>query len=153
MNKYGLPKDSITGNTVKMKAFQILALLIASVSSLLAQEVQQPFTERRYSLQDVFANRFDLDGKVVKIDVTFTKVAPEQVSKDEWKMFCKSSPGIASAYEYVYIGRDGAQKIFLGKSSAPRDYQGYALVTPDKITLIGKSVHKGTNGKVVEYTW
>ena len=77
----------------------------------------------------------------------------EQVSASEYRIFVQDKSGSLSGYNHVYFPREGVEKLGLLKKTNHGSMSFFVLVSPEKLTAIGRSVRRGGGGEVLTYMW
>lgn len=126
--------------------------IIFLVSASAFAQLPPPASNKVYSLGEVLKSKFDLDGKVVRLQVNMSSLAPEQVSATEYRVFAQSDDKSGFEMNHVYIPKPGFDSLGLNRKNPSKNFMVWAIVTPDKITAVGKTINRDMGGRV-NYVW
>lgn len=96
-----------------------------------------PSAGRIYTIKDLEANKFTLNGQTVRVKLLKPYFTPEQVAPDMYRVFIEEKDLSASAY--IYFPAEGAQKLNLLTKTARGALSFWVHVTPDRYTAIGRA--------------
>lgn len=120
-----------------------LIFAFLAFASLAMAETPQIVSGKQFTLDEVAKQKFELAGKIVRLNLVSTIFDAEQVSPTEYKIFVKNGSG--TEYNYIYFPKEGADKLgLLKKKSGSMNF--YVLVQPDKLTAVGRSLSISSGG-------
>ena len=114
-----------------------------------------PIEGETFGFFDIEAQKFELAGKVVRVEITGTILGSEPIGGDQLRAMVKDTGG---RYGQVEFPRAGLEKLGLSKSYTGKPVSLYLLITPQgkepaaKSTAVGSKFTRGADGGG-KYEW
>ncbi len=114
-----------------------------------------PIEGKTFGFFDIEAQKFELAGRVVRVEITGTILGSEPIGGDQLRAMVKDTGG---RYGQVEFPRAGLEKLGLSKDYSGKPVSLYLLITPQgkepaaKSAAVGSKFTRGADGKG-QYEW
>ena len=105
-----------------------------------------------FTLAEINRRRFELEGKVVRVELVGRRYDVEQMSPTEFRIFVRDPSRSLSGYGYIYFSLEGIETLGLLKKPSYSALSFFVFVSPEKLTAVGRYT-AGGNGTIQAYHW
>jgi hypothetical protein len=105
-----------------------------------------------FTLAEINRRKFELNGKVVRVELVGRRYDVEEMSPTEFRIFVRDPSRSLSGYGHIYFSREGLETLGLLKKPNYGVLSFFVLVSPEKLTAIGRYAASG-NGTIQAYHW